>query len=349
MTGVLRIRHLAVLVACCAGIAMLVTACGGSSSSAKVPKGAVAVVGAQAISQSQFDSLLQEYFSGTFTANKQPIPKAGSDGYKTGVQKVMQYLVQKAELEEQAKKLGITVTPKDIDDGIKKDITQYFGGSRAKLLAAMKKQGITMAQFRDTVAFSALQNKLVAKLTANDKVTDSEALAYYNKNKKQYETPKSRAIEHILVKTKAEAQKLYDQLQKGASFAALAKKYSIDTSSGAQGGKLGVQPESGLVPAFAKVAFALPTGVLSKPVHSQYGWHLIKATGPVIPASTSPFAKVKASIVSELKQAKNSQTMSKFQDTLTAYYKTRIEYANGYAPPATTATPPASTSVIPGG
>ena len=77
---------------------------------------------------------------------------------------------------------------------------------------------------------------------------------------------------------------------------------------------------------------------------------LIKPLGPVIQKKVSPFAKVKAAIVSEIEQAKEGDLMSKFQATLTAFYAKRVKYASGYAPPTTTAqAPPASTSVIPGG
>jgi len=351
MTAVLRIRHLVVLGACCAAIALLVAACGdSSSSSSSAPKGSVAEVNGQQISQADFDALMQQYLHATYVVNKQKEPKPGSAEYNSGVQKVVSYLVQKTELEQQAKKLGAVVTQKDIDNAITKDIGQYFNNNRAKLLAAMKKQGVTMAEFRQTVAFSVLQSKLVAKLTKDVKVSDKEALDYYNKNLANYTQQKSRSIEHILVASKAKAQSIYDQLKKGASFAVLAKKYSTDKGSAVKGGDLGVQPESGLVPPFAKVAFALPTGVLSKPTQSQYGWHIIKPLGPVIPKKVTPFAKVKASIVTEIQQAKNSDVMSKFQSRLTAFYASRIKYAHGYAPPATTAVaPPASTSVIPGG
>jgi len=350
MTAVPRIRHLAVLVACCAAVTVLAVACGGSSSASDVPKGNVAVVNGLPISQTDFDQLMQEYLRNAFTANKQPVPKKGSAGYDSGVQKVVQFLVEKTELEQQAKKLGIKVTPKEVDDTITKDVAQFFGGNRTKLLAALQKQGVTMKQFRDTIAFTVLQTKLVQKLTSSIKVSNQEALGYYRKNLAQYSKPKSRSIEHILVKTKAKAQTIYDQLTKGASFAALAKKYSIDKSSAVQGGKLGVQTEANLVPTFAKVAFALPVGVLSHPVHSQYGWHIIKALGPVIPASVSPFASVKAGIVTQLEQAKRSDVTASFQTMLTKFYDKRVKYANGYAPPATTAAPPpASTSVLPGG
>ena len=355
MTAVLRIRRLAVLAACCVAVVALVAACGDSSSSnsasntnIKIPSDAIAVVGTKAIPKSEFDALLQEYQDSTYKVNKQPVPKQGSTQYDADVQKVVSYLVQKSELEQEAAKRGITVSASDVDKKINQDILQFFKGKKALLLAAMKKQGVTMAEFRQTVAFSVLQTKLVSELTKSNTVTEAEVKKYYDQNKaSQFTTPAKRLVKHILVKTKAEADNIYKQLQNGADFAKLAKKDSTDTGSAKMGGKLGLVAENGLVKPFAKVAFALPTNTISKPVHSQYGWHIIEAYGPVQPATVTSFAKAKASIETNLKSARNDATMSKFSTTMTKNYAKKIAYANGYAPPASTSTP-ATTSVIPG-
>jgi foldase protein PrsA len=356
MTAVLRIRRFAVLAACCVAVVALVAACGDSSSSnsqgntnIKVPADAVVVVGTKAIPKSDFDSLMAEYCQSTYKANKQPCPKSGSTQYNADVQKVVGYLVQKSELEQEAAKRGITVTKADVDNKIKQDVLQFFKGKQALLLAAMQKQGVTMAEFRQTVAFSVLQAKLVAQLTKSVKVTDAEMRKYYAQNKaSQFTKPAERLVKHILVKTKAEADKLYTQLQNGGDFATLAKKNSTDTGSAKQGGKLGLVAENGLVKPFAKVAFAIPTNTISKPVHSQFGWHIIEAYGPVHAAVVTSYAKAKSSIQTNLKSAKNSALMSSFSNTMTKDFANKIAYASGYAPPASTSTP-TTTSVIPGG
>jgi parvulin-like peptidyl-prolyl isomerase len=100
------------------------------------------------------------------------------------------------------------------------------------------------------------------------------------------------------------------------------------------------------VAAFANVAFVLKTGEISKPVQSQFGWHVIKALGPVIPAAKSPFSKEKTAIVQQLLQAKKSDTMSAWQNKIQKYYSTRVKYASAYAPPVQT-TAPAATSLLP--
>ena len=81
---------------------------------------------------------------------------------------------------------------------------------------------------------------------------------------------------HILVADEAEAKKIIAELKKGGDFAALAKKYSTDPG-GAQGGDLGFFRKEEMVPEFAAAAFAMKPGEISSvPVHTQFGWHVIK-------------------------------------------------------------------------
>lgn len=92
-------------------------------------------------------------------------------------------------------------------------------------------------------------------------------------------------VRHILVKpseirtdaeTKALIDDIYKQLKGGADFAALAKKYSEDPGSALNGGDLGWTSGDEFVPAFQKAMAATPTGALSKPFRSKYGWHVLQ-------------------------------------------------------------------------
>lgn len=80
---------------------------------------------------------------------------------------------------------------------------------------------------------------------------------------------------HILVKTEAEAKSIIAELDKGADFAALAKKDSTDPGA-ASGGDLGYFGRDDMVPAFTAAAFALPVGHYTEtPVKTEFGWHVI--------------------------------------------------------------------------
>jgi len=92
-------------------------------------------------------------------------------------------------------------------------------------------------------------------------------------------------VRHILLKqdanmTALEARRqvnnLYQQLKSGKDFALMAKQYSLDAASAVKGGDLGWVTADELVPAFAEAMNALPLRVVSKPVKSPFGWHLIE-------------------------------------------------------------------------
>lgn len=80
---------------------------------------------------------------------------------------------------------------------------------------------------------------------------------------------------HILVKTKEEADKLKAQLDKGASFQALAKKHST-CPSGKKGGDLGEFRRGDMVKAFDNVVFKQEILTVHGPIKTQFGFHLIK-------------------------------------------------------------------------
>ena len=82
--------------------------------------------------------------------------------------------------------------------------------------------------------------------------------------------------QHILVKTEDEAKSVIAELDKGADFGELAKKYSTDPSA-SSGGDLGYFGHDDMVKAFTDAAFALSPGRYSKtPVKTEFGWHVIK-------------------------------------------------------------------------
>ena len=80
---------------------------------------------------------------------------------------------------------------------------------------------------------------------------------------------------HILVESEADAKKLINQIKGGADFAELAKKNSTDSTAG-DGGDLGWITVDSVVEPFAEaVKAAIPGTVVSNPIQTQYGWHVI--------------------------------------------------------------------------
>ncbi len=83
-------------------------------------------------------------------------------------------------------------------------------------------------------------------------------------------------VRHILVQTEAEARSLYQRLQQGADFAALAKQFSLDLATASKGGDLSWVFRGQTDPAFEAAAFALLPNQISGPVKTDKGYHLIQ-------------------------------------------------------------------------
>ena len=96
---------------------------------------------------------------------------------------------------------------------------QYFTDTKTKkydpkkYAAALKAQNTTDARVREQLRQKLLADKITAKLTKGITVTPAAITAYYTKNKSQFAVPAQRHVRHILVKTKAQADKLYAQLK----------------------------------------------------------------------------------------------------------------------------------------
>jgi parvulin-like peptidyl-prolyl isomerase len=82
---------------------------------------------------------------------------------------------------------------------------------------------------------------------------------------------------HILVKDEKTANRLKTQIDKGADFAKVAKRHS-KCPSGESGGDLGFFGKGQMVKEFEDVAFSLPVGVVSAPIKTEFGYHLIVVT-----------------------------------------------------------------------
>jgi len=122
----------------------------------------------------------------------------------------------------------------------------------------------------------ALQTAVLSK-EVGPTVTDEAVKARYDQefaNKPGEEEVHAR---HILVDNEDEAKKIIAQLKGGAEFGDLAKQFSKDPGGAQQGGDLGFFKQDEMVPEFAAAAFAMKPGEVSQqPVHSQFGWHVIK-------------------------------------------------------------------------
>lgn len=133
-------------------------------------------------------------------------------------------------------------------------------------------------------------------------VTDAEIKSYYDKNKDtEFKKGPASRIKYLAFEVKPseddynlvknDIDLVYNRLMKGEIFEELAMTLSEDPGSGKNGGSLGVFGKGQMVPEFEKAAFALKVNEISKPIRTDYGWHIIRCDS----IATGPEPKIKAS------------------------------------------------------
>lgn len=143
-----------------------------------------------------------------------------------------------------------------------------------------------------------LKQYAIRKYLSNVRVKDEEIVQYYNENKESFRTDESVRASHILVDSEEEAKELAAKLSSGLSFEEAAREYS-KCPSGARGGDLGYFTRGRMVPEFEEAAFAMKEGEISRPVQTQFGYHIIKVTDRKEPGIL-PLEQVKNQILQHL-------------------------------------------------
>jgi foldase protein PrsA len=338
-------RKLVPLLVVCA-LALAAAACGGDEerTAEDVPPGAIALVGDIPIPRAEFDALM-ERAELNYKNQKRDFPKAGSPEYQDLKTRAVAFLVQRYQFRAEAEELGVKVSDEEVDKKLDELKEQAFGGDEKKFAAALKREGLTEEQAREEISDRVLQEKLYAKVTEDTKVSDKEIQDYYDKNKQQFTQPASRDVSHILIgcdskkagdcaSARTKANELYAELQGGANFGQLARQNSTDKSTAKVGGKIPITKGS-TVPPFDKAAFALKTGAISRPVKTQFGWHIIKADGAVTAEKATPLDEVKESIKQQLEQTKKNEALEKWLKGVERKYERETVFAAGFEPPKT--------------
>ena len=180
---------------------------------------------------------------------------------------------------DQAARLDIPVTEKDIDAEVARVVQQVGGEENYK--KALAAQGISEADFRKELEKGARVNMLVNRACAHvADPTEDEVTAFYEAHKAEYVEPHQVLCQHILVKGSNDAaldkiKEIRERIVNDkADFAEEAKKHS-DCPSGAQGGSLGWFGRGMMVPEFDKAAFEMKKGEVSGIVTTEFGYHII--------------------------------------------------------------------------
>jgi len=207
-----------------------------------------------------------------------------------------------------------------------------------------KKMGDT-PEFKAKLDFARkkLLMEAILKQAGKDAMTDAAMHQVYNDAVKTMSDEQEVHARHILIRAAAGDDKankeaedkikaIIARLKKGEDFAKVASETTEDPSGKTTGGDLGYFTKEQMVPEFADVAFKLEKGQISEPVHTQFGWHVIKVEDKRKKPAPS-FDEVKPQIEQYVTRKAQADLVTKLRADA------KIEKNYTVAPPAAPAAP----------
>jgi peptidyl-prolyl cis-trans isomerase D len=168
----------------------------------------------------------------------------------------------------------------------------------------------------------------LAQLESNVSVDDAQLKAFYEEQKTKtpdrFSQAEQRRVRHILLPVndpkedaavKLKAEGILKRAQGGEDFSKLAKEFSQDPGSAAQGGDLGWSEKKVFVGPFADAAFSMKVDEIRGPVKTQFGYHILKLDG-IQPPAVKSFEQSKAELETEYKRNEAERLFNNAQDQL---------------------------------
>ena len=308
-----------------------------------VPPGAIAVVGATVVEQSDFDTLISQREISVVNQGGE-FPAVGTPEYDMLKAQQVAFLIQRAEFTEEAEALGVGVTDEEVGARLDELKSQFFENDEERYLEELANQGLTEEQVLSDIRFQEISDALFVRVTRDLMVPDDEIEAYYNENAEAFVVPEQRQVAHILVETQEEADTIRASIvDDGVDFAKAAEENSIDEGTAVNGGAY--TAVRGLsVEEFDAAAYDLETGEISPPVNTQFGWHLIQALEDIEPETTRTLEDARDEISGLLRTELESAAIDAFLQALVAKYEGHVLYAPGFEPPTSATQAPAEES-----
>src|SRR3954471_11687198 len=351
----IKAARIAISLAAVTGVGATFAACGG------VPGNSVATVDGESIEKAQFSHWLNVAAKSSGQANAAvpdpeadyakcvaakrkatPAPAKGQpkvtdtqlktqckQEYEQLRNQVLQLLISFKWIQGEASSMDVKVTDAEVNKSFAKQKKQSFPKD-ADYKKFLSTSGQTEADILQRVKLDLLSNKIRDKVVkGKDTVSDKAIQDFYNKNKARFAQPEKRDLRVVLTKNEAEAAKAKAALESGDSWSKVAKKYSIDDTSKAAGGKLPAQAKGTLDKELDEAVFSAPKNELKGPIKTQYGYYVFDVTD-VTPASQQTLAEAKDTIKQTLQSQNQQKALDTFVKDFTKRWKEKTESSEGY-------------------
>ncbi len=257
---------------------------------------------------------------------KENIEKAGQkldeNTFNQLKREIVESIINTEALLYQAKKEGINVPKKEVEDRLKKIQSNFQ--DQAHFEKSITEQGLTIDEFvsdieRGLRINTLLQNKVISKVDVNDNAVKE----YYKLNQLEFEEEEKIHAAHIFIKAgaamsendkakaKEKAEGILKQIRAGASFDEIASTENHDEATALRAGDLGSLRKSQFVAQFTQAALTLLPGDISGVVETRFGYHIFKLIDKV-PSTFIPFEKVAGQIKDQLENQQRNRMISNY-------------------------------------
>lgn len=190
----------------------------------------------------------------------------------------------------------------------------------------LRTSGQNPERWRQQLKLRLLTEKVAEQVTAEvAEVAAEEASSYYHENKEQFRRPAQLRARQILVTTREEAERALARLEQGEAFAELAQEVSLSPDR-ENGGDLGFFAKNQLPKEFDEVLFKMPTGRVSEPVASPYGFHLFLVEEKR-KAGIEPFDRIKVPLTERLHRERKEKAFAEWLNELRLKTPVYIDWA----------------------
>ena len=224
-------------------------------------------------------------------AQQQINPNTNPVAYKKILESSRESMVEQLLIIEMAEQDSVEILDKDIDKALNQQIDNIISQTGSKELAEAalgKKISDFKRSYRDDMKGKLLAEKYTSSLTTSINVSRGDVIDFFNTYKDSIPSfPTLYKTHHILIEIKPSEESVKNSFNKAndirnkilngeISFDDAAKTYSADPGSKNQGGNLGYVSRGTFVKEFDKVVFTVEKNILTKPVKTQYGHHIIE-------------------------------------------------------------------------
>ncbi len=277
-----------------------------------LPEHVIAQVNEEQIPVEQFDREFKEL-----------ILEPGKEIKETGLEDLkrayLDQVIERKLLVQEARRLGLRVSPKDLDQAISEIKKDYPGEGFGEKLGL---KGITLEEWKARLEEKLLAEKVMrSAMQFQEKIDEKEAFQYYEAHRSSFQLGRKVRARQIVLADGEEAIQVIKRLKKGENF----EKVAMEKSLGPEkilGGDLGYFSQ-GEKPVEFEHVFDMEVGTISDVIKSPYGYHIFKLEEKIEPRQV-PFEEAKSGILQALGQKKGEEHYQKWLKDLKGKAKVRI-------------------------